>query len=137
MIVVLVRSGHKDIADLLRHFTAKGFAHWRWHLLADCSREVYKLMPLVQHWPKIKMSVFAKVLKDESEKSQEKRQLLKLVDAGLQDAASNPFQRQLYFIQMFSKNIDKKRTWGGGCACHEKELRQGKAVTCSMKVRDS
>ena len=95
-----------ELIKRVKSFSAS-FIHWRWHTLADCSRELQHISELRLFW---KRSWFLKVQKGV--------QLNKISSA----MESDSFWRQLNLTVDCARLINSTRTWGSGqadCVLHE------------------
>ena len=113
-----------DLARVVAHCRAS-FAKWRWGTFAECSKLVLSVEPLRQRWHRVNgiRTLF---------KNAQDGATIKTLNSVMRDDA---FWRQLKFMAKVSAMLKDVRVWGGGCACHAVELRQGKDVQCHAKGR--
>ena len=108
---------------VLANFGAS-FAKWRWQTLHRCLIGMLKLEFLRPHWRRLYIALFRDSSKDPVEREAVNKEFS---DAG--------FWRKLRVVHRISAWNEGARKWGGGCACHEQELLDGKTVVCDQKGR--
>jgi hypothetical protein len=114
-------NGMQGLSEMMKNLSLPNFAHWRWGTLRDCCVELGTVLDtlIVRFDP----SLF--------QGSRDQSQLQKV-----SAAFSSTLWRNIFdFITWFTNWIGELLEWGGGCDCHEQELRDGQKVSCERKGR--
>ena len=113
--------GMQGLSEMMKNLSLPNFAHWRWGTLRDCCRELSTVLDsLIMRFDP---SLF--------QGSRDQSQLQKVIAA-----FSSTLWRNLFdFIIWYTNWIGELLEWGGGCDCHEQELRDGQKVSCERKGR--
>lgn len=114
-------NGMQGLSEMMKNLSLPNFAHWRWGTLRDCCVELGTVLDtlIVRFDP----SLF--------QGSRDQSQLQKV-----SAAFSSTLWRNLFdFIIWYTDWIGELLEWGGGCDCHEQELRDGQKVSCERKGR--
>ena len=116
-------TGMQGLSEMINHLSLPNFASWRWGTLQGCCVELVTVLD------SLRMRFDSTLFDGSRDQSQ-----LQKVNAAL----SSTLWRNIFdFIIWFTNWLGELLEWGGGCDCHEQELRdgQGREVSCDRKGR--